>query len=283
MGAEITSSSNSPRDGDMSPERDANSLTNHGSGSEARTPPTESQGVKIEADPSVPNGQHSESKTPSSSKLATPDVDLRRSIWTPIIQDLATQLGHEAWEIRHGSSLALKDLIRLHGESYGMEDNMTEPENSQSRERCLGAIAAALLEMLALDRFGDFIGDQVIAPVREAGSQALASLMRHLEIGTIGTIHSTLLKMILQDWSDARAKGSKNMKSAYVWELRHAGLLGLKYELAVRPDLITGESPKAEDAGSKAYIEGVLQGSLLGYVFMAGLSPSVRLILPRFC
>lgn len=278
-GSEANSNVNSPRDADGSNSIDAATLADHASDLGARTPPAEREVIKAETDPlslvnGSENGAASSTRVPALTNL--PEVDLRRSIWTPIIYNLATQLRSEAWEIRHGSSLALKDLIRTHGESYGMEDNLTTPQNSQSRERALGSVAAALLEMLAQDRFGDFIGDQVIAPVREAGSQALASLMRHLEMGTIENIHSTLLKMILQDWSAKKMESSKNVKGKYVWEMRHAGLLGLKYELAVRPDLITGE--KAEQhVGSKTYIEGVLQGSLLGYVIVPRSKPSAQL------
>lgn len=278
-GSEANSTANSPRDADEINSVDVTTLAEYASDLGARTPPAEMEVIKSETvSSSLVNGSQNgvASSTTVPALTGLPEVDLRRSIWTPIIHNLATQLRQEAWEIRHGSSLALKDLIRTHGESFGMEDKLTASQNSQSRERALGSVAAALLEMLALDRFGDFIGDQVIAPVREAGSQALASLMRHLEMGTIENIHSTLLKMILQDWSARKIESSKNAKGRYVWEMRHAGLLGLKYELAVRPDLITEE--KAEQhVGSKPYIEGVLQGSLLGYVNVPPLKLSAQL------
>ncbi|KAJ9102249.1 hypothetical protein QFC19_004794 [Naganishia cerealis] len=195
----------------------------------------------------------------------SPMIDYSRSIWAPVIQHLVSQLRHDAWEARHGSSLALRDLIRLHGESYGMKDNLSESQNQWLRDAFLGSLAAVLLEMLAVDRFGDFVGDQVVAPVREAGSQALASLMRHLDLKSIAAVHSILQHMVLQEWISSKVAEGKGLAiSKHIWELRHAGLLGLKYELAVRPDLISGEVPGMDGDESHAYMEGVLRSSLLG-------------------
>lgn len=217
--------------------------------------------IKMETDDTI--GDDEKQAVALSKKPLPPDpasnLDLSRSMWTPIMQDLESQLRHHAWEIRHGSALALQDLIRFHGETYGMMDYVTEAENILSRENHLGSMAAALLELLAVDRFGDFVGDQVVAPVREAGSQALACLLRHLGVESIAAIHTLLLRMILQDWRAVPMPGDAMTKGRYAWEVRHAGLLGLKYELAVRPDLIAGETAMA-----KTYVEGVLQGSLLG-------------------
>jgi TATA-binding protein-associated factor len=205
---------------------------------------------------------------PSSSTKLNDEVtmDYSRSIWTTIMQYLVAQLRSGEWEARHGSSLALRDLVRLHGESYGMHDNCTDSQNKRLHETALGSVAAVILEMLAQDRFGDFVGDQVVAPVREAGSQALASLMRHLDLRSVADIHSVLLHMILQEWiSRKSAAGSINSPAIkHIWELRHAGLMGLKYELAVRPDLISGEVPGMNGDESKVYMDGVLQSSLLG-------------------
>lgn len=193
-------------------------------------------------------------------------MDYSQSIWTSVMQYLVTQLRLGEWEARHGSSLALRDLVRLHGESYGMQDNCTETQNKRLHETALGSVAAVILEMLAQDRFGDFVGDQVVAPVREAGSQALASLMRHLDLRSVADIHTVLQHMVLQDWVSKKANdGNKSFPTVkHIWELRHAGLLGLKYELAVRPDLISGDVPEMNSDESKAYMDGVLRSSLLG-------------------
>lgn len=222
--------------------------------------------VKVETDGPLDIAQQQNAPLAKGSLAADPasDLDLSRSMWTPIFQHLEGQLHHHGWEIRHGSALALQDLIRLHGGTYGMKDNITETENLLYRERYLASLAAALLEMLAVDRFGDFVGDQVVAPVREAGSQALACLLQHLGVDSIAAIHTLLLKMILQDWRPVGKSCNGAIQGGYAWEVRHAGLLGLKYELAVRPDLITDEGVIVKSLPAKSYIQGVLQGSLLG-------------------
>ena len=107
-------------------------------------------------------------------------------------------------------------------------------------------LARSLLSLLAMDRFGDFVGDTVIAPVRETAAQALGVLLKYLDHGAVSEVHDTLMVMIKQDWAkrgkavDGLGRGEK-----FAWEVRHAGLLGVKYEVAVRGDLLG--SVKAED------------------------------------
>lgn len=60
----------------------------------------------------------------------------------------------------------------------------TSTENSEKQNRtCLQDYALRLVCVLALDRFGDFVSDQVTAPVRETCAQALgtSSLATKLE------------------------------------------------------------------------------------------------------
>lgn len=78
-----------------------------------------------------------------------------------------------------------------------------------------------LLCVLALDRFGDFISDQVVAPVRETTAQALGSLVKLMEPDQVQAVVSVLLQLLEQP----------------EWETRHGGLLGLKYLMATRQDL----------------------------------------------
>lgn len=83
-------------------------------------------------------------------------------------------------------------------------------------------VAIRLLCVLALDRFGDFVSDAVVAPVRETCAQCLGTVLKLMvENGCRGT-----LKVLLQ------------LLSQKEWEVRHGGLLGLKYLLAVREDMI---------------------------------------------
>lgn len=96
--------------------------------------------------------------------------------------------------------------------------------------------ALRLLCVLGLDRFGDFVSDQVVAPVRETCAQALGSLLLLVpnekyngkeNKGIVGIL-SVMLKLLEHD----------------EWEARHGALLALKYLLAVRDDLLDDFLPR---------------------------------------
>lgn len=99
-------------------------------------------------------------------------------------------------------------------------------------------------------------------------------------------VHNVLLEMIRQDFptpvnaSNGRSRGQgRDHEPGHVWEVRHAGLLGIKYEVAVRSDLVT--SVKAEDGtvtrdapAGKEVLRGVVDAAVLGYVVIIGLNHS---------
>ncbi len=155
--------------------------------------------------------------------------------WQGVLNWLVEQLAAPGWESRHGAALALRDLLRHQGSACGTVRGVTQELNILRGQQCLLHVGQALLRTLILDRFGDFVGDQVVAPVREAAAQALGSVLRLMSRTSVSTVHSYLMDMIAQPWSnydDGKRKG-------YAWEVRHAGLLGLMYEVAVRPDIVT--------------------------------------------
>jgi len=84
-------------------------------------------------------------------------------------------------------------------------------------------------------------------------------------------VHSTLLQMVKQDFcmpSHSTTTTSKVGKN-HIWEVRHAGLLGIKYEVAVRNDLFSVDleqdaEVKAEDTGKEALQE-VVDAAILGW------------------
>lgn len=78
--------------------------------------------------------------------------------------------------------------------------------------------AIRLLCVLALDRFGDFVSDAVVAPVRETCAQCLGTVLRLMNETGIQGVLRVLLQLLEQT----------------EWEARHGGLLGLKYLLAVK-------------------------------------------------
>jgi TATA-binding protein-associated factor len=174
------------------------------------------------------------------------------SPWSTVILEIVPNLRDPGWQIRHGSSLALLELLR--------NPNVTSTIPSPH----LTSIARELLTLLVLDRFGDFVGDTVIAPVRETAGQALGILLKSLSEEAVLEVHQALLEMVRQPWAKRGKDASGKERSEgekFRWEVRHAGLLGIKYEVAVRGDLLTnGGGVKAEGEG-----EGVKSevGSLL--------------------
>lgn len=76
--------------------------------------------------------------------------------------------------------------------------------------------------VLSLDRFGDYVSDQVVAPVRETCAQALGTAFKHMHPALVNETLNILLKM------QCRAE----------WEIRHGSLLGIKYLVAVRQEML---------------------------------------------
>ncbi|XP_016128822.1 TATA-binding protein-associated factor 172-like [Sinocyclocheilus grahami] len=68
----------------------------------------------------------------------------------------------------------------------------------------------------------------VVAPVRETCAQTLGVALRHMADSGIAMTVDILLKLLTEDQ----------------WEVRHGGLLGIKYALAVRQDLIAELLPQ---------------------------------------
>ena len=123
------------------------------------------------------------------------------------------------------------------------------------------------------------MSDQVVAPVQETAAQTIASLLIHMPHRSVLHVHNILLQMIKQDFTispsspDMKTTRPANGHAAnaqgmqHVWEVRHAGLLGIKYEVAVRADLVEGESVKVEDADGFASAKEVLRGVVDAAVF----------------
>src|ERR1700722_15430856 len=74
---------------------------------------------------------------------------------------------------------------------------------------------------------------------------------------SVSHVHAILLQMIRQDFAVTTTRQMEGEKG-HVWEVRHAGLLGIKYEVAVRSDLFEGKSNQEEGDGFDSYGTGVL-------------------------
>ncbi|CAG8530565.1 8145_t:CDS:10 [Ambispora leptoticha] len=140
---------------------------------------------------------------------------------------LCMDLFDPCWEVRHGAGIGLREILKVHGYGAGR----VGCENDERHYKWLEDVAIRLLCVFSLDRFGDFVSDQVVAPVRETCSQTLGALLRYMSPQGVKKVHEILLRLIYQtDFSQ------NNFLS--IWEVRHAGMLGLKYAVAVRRDLV---------------------------------------------
>ncbi|VEN44259.1 unnamed protein product [Callosobruchus maculatus] len=133
------------------------------------------------------------------------------------------------WEVRHGAATALREVITVHGSGAGKATYLTPQQLEEYHQIWLEDISIRLLCVLALDRFGDFITDAVVAPVRETCAQTLCAALKLMRPDACHKVLKTLFELL--DHAE--------------WEARHGGLLGLKYLLAVREDLIDGFLPEA--------------------------------------
>lgn len=140
----------------------------------------------------------------------------------PTCEILKDYLLRTRWEWRHGAAVGLRHILMRRAESAGRysKGDMGNEENA----RWLEDICCRLLCVLAMDRFADFVGDAVVAPVREAAAMTL---------GAVAKVMSPKLTMELVKRLLFLLESSQSKQ----WEVRHASLLGVRYILAVRKDM----------------------------------------------
>ena len=146
---------------------------------------------------------------------------------------LTVDLFDNHWEIRHGAAMGLREVIRVHGAGAGRERGRSRAVNDQVNNRWLDDLACRLCAVLMLDRFGDYISDNVVAPIRETIGQTLGALMTHLEATTVTSVYQILYRMVMQ-------KGLQ--LTIRIWEVCHGGMIGLRYLVAVRSDLLVKDN-----------------------------------------
>lgn len=146
---------------------------------------------------------------------------------------LVVDLFDQAWGIRHGAAMALREIIRVHGAGAGRERGQSRQTNVELNDRWLNDLACRLCCVLMLDRFGDYISDNVVAPIRETIGQTLGALMAHLSPHTVASVYKVLHRMVMQNDLDIPAR---------IWEVCHGGMIGLRYLVAVRSDLLVKDN-----------------------------------------
>ena len=161
---------------------------------------------------------------------------------------LSSDIFDQSWEVRHGAAMALREIIRVHGAGAGRERGKSKVENDSLNENWLNDLACRLCAVLMLDRFGDYISDNVVAPIRETVGQTLGALLVHIPSQTVTSVYRVLYRMVMQQ---------KDLNIPMrIWEVCHGGMIGLRYLVAVRNDLLV-ESDELMDGVVEAVMKGL--------------------------
>ncbi|CEJ54326.1 Putative TBP associated factor [Penicillium brasilianum] len=161
------------------------------------------------------------------------------------------------WEVRHGAAMALREVIRVQGAGAGRMEGKTRQENDILNRRWLDDLACRLVCVLILDRFGDYISDNVVAPIRETVGQTLGALLCHLSPKSVRLVYKCLYRIIMQKDLDLDRP---------VWEVCHGGMIGLRYLVAIRKDVLLKYS---------TLMDGVLEAVMKG---LADFDDDVRAV-----
>lgn len=221
--------------------------------------------VKDEQDPTVDDNEANKItiayKGPPKPQKVDPhgdDAKVAEASWVPtpdnwpfatIVEALRQDLLSTIWEVRHGAALGLREILKIQGRAGGTIAGASRDDNDASHREWAEQLAETFLTVFALDRFGDFVGDHVVAPVRETASQTLSALLLSMPQSSIAHVHAILLQMIKQDSvlsEEERAALKAQGRKSNFWEVKHAGLMGLRYVIAVRKDFYIAAQAAAD-------------------------------------
>ncbi|KAI1365229.1 hypothetical protein F5Y08DRAFT_189802 [Xylaria arbuscula] len=203
-----------------------------------------------------PNDVNEEAKVVSAFKGATvvikseieTDEELQGSEWPyeRLCEFLKLDIFDQQWEIRHGAALGLREILRVHGAGAGRLRGKSRAENDALNRKWLDDMACRLCCVLMLDRFTDYASDTSVAPIRETVGQSLGAFLKHLPPESVYNIYQILLRMVMQQ--DVGVERP-------IWAVCHGGMVGLRYVVAVRKDLLLQHSHM---------IDGVVQAVMKG-------------------
>lgn len=199
------------------------------------TEPSPQDDYSITAQPQNASRVVIEHKAPTVSALAAFGASSETSrVWPfeGLVEILILDLSDPVWETRHGAAIGLREIIRVHGASAGRLMAFSKAENDKLNAEYLGDISLRCACVFLLDRFGDYVSDQVVAPIRESVAQLLGAALVHMQRSSVVEVFRLLRRLVLQyDFNDCGP----------VWEVCHGGMLGLKYLVAVREDVFLSE------------------------------------------
>lgn len=142
---------------------------------------------------------------------------------------LKIDLFDPSWETRHGAAMALREVVRVHGGGAGRAYGKARDENDDLNRKWLDDLSCRLCCVLMLDRFTDYSSDTSVAPIRETIGQTLGSALKHVPLASVYDIYRVLYRMVMQEDLELERP---------VWAVCHGGMVGLRYVVAVRKDLL---------------------------------------------
>ncbi|KAI8620249.1 hypothetical protein BC830DRAFT_1100132 [Chytriomyces sp. MP71] len=164
-----------------------------------------------------------------------------------LCEQLCIDLFHPRWEVRHGAALGLMEIIKHRGGGAGKALGLTSARNAALHAAWLEDVCLRVLCVLALDRFADFVGDHVVVPVRETCARVLGVLVQRCgDAVCFRVLEDGLLRLVKGKGGDVSNEAglvlpgqqALGAQSGGGWEMRHAGLIGLKYWMAVKSHLV---------------------------------------------
>lgn len=144
---------------------------------------------------------------------------------------LTVDLFDPAWEIRHGAAMGLREIVRVHGAGAGRSLGKTRAQNDHQNQAWLDDLACRICCVFMLDRFGDYVSDNAVAPIRETAGQTLGALLQYLPAASVHAVNGVLYRLVMQ-------KDLKVDPNRAFWHACHGGMIGMRYLVAVRNDLL---------------------------------------------
>ena len=167
---------------------------------------------------------------PGKSELQ-PETDEEGIEWPfeRLCEYLMVDMFDQSWEVRHGACMGLREVIRVHGDAAGRLRGKSRQENEALNRNWLGDLACRVCCVLMLDRFGDYVSDNVVAPIRETAGQVLGSLLRFMSSHSVRAIYSILRILVIQEDFGMQKR---------IWQACHGGMIGMRYLVAIRHDVL---------------------------------------------